>query len=186
MLGEIALFTGWTPPPRGWVFCHGQELSINAHQALFQILGVYYGGDGHVTFRLPDLRGRVAIGAGEGYRVGQTGGQESLRLTQEQLPPHTHGVEFTTTPVRLKVSTANQPYGALSRSPKGRYLAPGRPPSGGALKMYAPDGEALYPTEIGQAATSQVVGRGEEIPLRQPFLTMEYIIAVEGIFPTLE
>ncbi len=94
-LGEVTLFAGYFAP-RGWAFCSGQLLAIDQNQALFSILGTTYGGDGRTTFALPDLRGRVPVGAGHGpglsdLRLGMKGGQETVQLTVNQLPAHLHG-----------------------------------------------------------------------------------------------
>lgn len=98
LLGTIILFAG-NFAPRGWALCDGQLLPISQNQALFSILGTTYGGDGKTTFALPDLRGRAPIHAGHGpglsdYRLGARGGVESVTLTQQNLPPHAHGLNF--------------------------------------------------------------------------------------------
>src|SRR5260221_6913469 len=95
LIGEIRLFAG-NLNPRGWALCQGQLLAINQNQALFSILGTTYGGNGQTTFALPDLRGRLAIGFGQGaglsnYVLGQVGGAETATLNVAQLPAHTHG-----------------------------------------------------------------------------------------------
>lgn len=98
-LGEIRLM-GFPKAPRGWAFCQGQSLPINQNSALFGLLGTQFGGDGVTTFKLPDLRGRVAVGqgaspTGSGYRMGQTAGTESVALTVAQMPGHDHAFTGT-------------------------------------------------------------------------------------------
>ena len=88
-LAEIRI-VGFNFPPRGWAFCDGQLLPINQNQSLFSLLGTTYGGDGRTTFALPDLRSRAPIHEGDGYSLGQRGGQETTVLTVAQMPNHTH------------------------------------------------------------------------------------------------
>src|SRR5919112_5286387 len=96
-LGEIRLVP-FNFAPRGWALCAGQLIPISQNQALFALLGTTYGGNGRTTFALPDLRGRVPVGAGQpaegsSYLLGETGGQETVQLMSRQLPRHTHGVQ---------------------------------------------------------------------------------------------
>lgn len=88
-IGEIILFAG-DFAPRGWAFCNGQTLAINQNQALFSLLGTQYGGDGRTTFKLPDLRGRVAIGVGGGHNQGEAAGTETHTLLATEIPAHAH------------------------------------------------------------------------------------------------
>ena len=88
-LGEVKLIS-WNFPPKGWAFCNGQSLPISQNPALFSILGTMYGGDGRVSFALPDLRGRTAIHQGAGFDVGQNGGEESHTLITGEMPAHNH------------------------------------------------------------------------------------------------
>ena len=97
IIGTIILFAG-DFPPRGWAFCNGQVLSIQSNTALFSILGTYYGGNGQTTFALPDLRGRVPVGPGQGpglsnYAPGQAGGVEAVTLLEAQIPAHAHTLQ---------------------------------------------------------------------------------------------
>src|SRR5688572_27427622 len=98
-LTEIVLFS-FNYAPRGWAQCNGQLLPINQNQAMFALIGTFYGGDGKTTFALPDLRGRAAVGAGIGpglaaYELGQKGGSETVTLTQPQMASHTHAIDAT-------------------------------------------------------------------------------------------
>jgi len=165
-LGELRLVS-FNFPPKGWAFCDGQLLSINQNQALFALLGTTYGGNGTTNFALPDLRGRVPLQAGPGpglqsYTLGQTGGQEFHTLTLAELPPHTHVAYADSTPG----SSAGP-----SRALPARNAA--------AVPVYsAVPAVQLAPTAIGAA------GGGQAHENRPPTLTLHYIIALQGIFPS--
>ena len=161
-VGEIRLVP-YTFAPSGWALCAGQLLPINQNQALFSLLGTNFGGDGRTTFALPDLRGRVPLGAGQAaggtsYAVGSSGGQESVKLTVSSLPAHAH-------PIRANsgASTTTHPVGAV-------------PAAGGA---YAPTQNAAM-----NSATAGKTGGGQAHENRQPYLALNYIIALVGIFPS--
>ncbi|MDN3920810.1 phage tail protein [Roseateles violae] len=168
-LGEIRCGL-WNFAPRGWALTNGQILPINQNQALFSLLGTNYGGDGRVNFALPNLRGRVAIGAGQGpglslYTVGQAGGSETMTLGPDQLPAHSHAVAL---PGSAGEGNAQSP-ASLAPAAQARttlYAAPGNP----ALAM-AP------------AAVSST-GGGQPFNRMQPFLPLTCVIALQGIFPT--
>jgi microcystin-dependent protein len=166
-LGEIDL-VGFNFAPTGWALCEGQIMSINQNTALFSLLGTTYGGNGINTFALPDLRGRRVVGAGQGpglsfQTLGEMGGEEFVTLIVSQLPIHTHAVmasaPFPPNPVALgpggDVWAATVPY--LYNS--GGSVAPMNP---GAVE---PEGGSLPHNNL------------------SPYLTMTYIIAVNGIFP---
>jgi len=157
-LGEIRL-VAFSFAPKGWALCDGRLLPINQNQALFALLGTYYGGDGRTTFALPDLRGRVPVGAeGSSYPIGSTGGEESVKLAVGQLPSHAH-------PVRANSGAAGtkDPVGAV-------------PAKGGA---YAATQNAKMST-----AMLGKTGGGQAHENRQPFLSLNYVIALTGIFPS--
>jgi len=164
-LGEIRIFGG-NFAPNGWAFCDGSVLSIAQNTALFSLLGTTYGGNGTTTFALPDLRGRVAVGMGQGpglssYLEGQTGGAEHATLTAQQMPAHSHTVAATETP------STNDPKGAVPAKPTD-------------AKIYgaAPGGAAMNSGMIGLS------GGGQPISLLQPYLAVNYIIALQGIYPS--
>lgn len=171
-IGQIILFAG-DFAPRGWALCNGQLLTVSQNDALFSILGTTYGGDGKTTFALPDLRGRVPLGAGNGpgltpRPLGQAVGTESHALTGDNVPPHTH-------PLLAAAGPGTEP------SPAGASLGTfgtSAPPSG----PYSADAPSLAMAEgcIG-ANTGE---RGGDIPLVQPSLSMNYIIATVGIYPS--
>jgi len=162
-IGEIRMFGG-NFAPNGWFLCHGQLLPIHAYTALFSILGTTYGGNGVNTFGLPDLQGRVPVGAGKSafgtfYDLGQTGGAESIWLTQAQLPSHTHTL--------LASSEA-----ADQTVPSGNAL--------GSAAIYS----AKAPDAPLNASSIGVSGVGRPFDNRQPFVVVNFIIAYQGFFPT--
>jgi microcystin-dependent protein len=165
-LGEIRAF-GFGFPPKGWAVCAGQLLAIAQNTALFSLLGTAYGGDGKTTFKLPDLRGRVPVDAGQGRgltarSVGDSGGTETVTLNAGQLAPHTHGANCN--------STKGEKY-----TPAGNYWAL----DGGAAKEYTPAGNAQMAADVLQPAG----GRQPHNNL-QPYLAVNFCIALNGIFPS--
>jgi microcystin-dependent protein len=162
-LGELRLFP-FNFAPRGWAFCNGQILSIAQNTALFALLGTTYGGNGQTTFALPDLRGRVPISAGQGpgltsYSLGETGGTETVTLIATQMPAHSHLVN-----VSNATATSSRPNGNLPAA-GGSYTDPG-------------DGSHF------DAATVAPAGGSQPHENRQPYLTLNWCIALEGIFPS--
>ncbi len=165
-IGQVMMFGG-NFAPRGWAFCNGQLLDINSHSALFSILGVTYGGDGRTTFGLPDLRGRVPVHAGNGpglsdYNIGQKGGVESVQLSERNMP---HDDSY----VAVKDGNS-QPYSSTHK-----YFA-----SATANKLFnAAPGTA--------ANNAGVLGTGDgNLPHenRQPYQCINFIIALEGLYPS--
>lgn len=159
-LGEVKLIS-WNFPPKGWAFCNGQLLPINQNQALFSILGTMYGGNGQTTFALPDLRGRAAIHQGSAFNIGQSGGEEFHTLIASEMPAHTHFVSASNTQGDKNTLQGNvlaqevgKPYGALSSI------------------------TTLHPTTVTN------VGGSQPHENRQPFLVVNFIIALQGIFPS--
>jgi microcystin-dependent protein len=160
-LGEIRLVP-FNFAPKGWALCAGQLLPINQNQALFALLGTQYGGNGQTTFALPDLRGRVPLGAGQppagsSYALGAAGGQETVTLKTRELPQHAHAVRASSA-----AATTKKPVGAF-------------PARGGA---YADMRDVRM-----DAAMIGRTGGGEEHENRQPYLGLNFIIALQGIFP---
>lgn len=149
--------------PRGWAFCNGQLMAISQNAALFSLLGTTYGGDGITTFALPDLRGRAAIGVGQGpgrqqRDLGEAGGAEQVTLTTANLPAHNHTVAVRAADGSTKLPT--QGYNATG----GGY---GTPATGTA-----------------PADTIGVTGGNQPIGNMPPFLAISYIICLEGIYPS--
>jgi len=171
-IGQIATFA-FNFAPRFWAICSGQLLPIAQNMALFSLLGTQYGGNGTTNFALPDLRGRAGLNGGQGpglssYTIGQVGGVENVTLTLSQIPQHTHTWTATTL-------VGNQP------SPANNFLAGGVVPSGTQIPAYAPAGGAVVPLAADTLAT---VGSSSGHPNMQPFLVMNYCIALSGIFPS--
>ena len=163
-IGEIRLFP-YTFAPRGWAFCHGQVLSIAQNTALFALIGTTYGGNGTVTFALPDLRGRVPVSAGQGpgqYFLGETGGAEQVSLGVAQMPSHGH---------RMAVNATS----SAADSPDDRFL--GRTPRESTYAATS-DGRRLNSGAITRS------GSGQPHENRPPHLVLNYCIALQGIFPS--
>lgn len=158
-LSEIRL-ASFVFPPKGWALCNGQLLPINQNQALFSLLGTTFGGDGRVNFALPDLRGRVPIHVGSGFTLGQRGGENAHTLTMAELPQHNHLVTTTTADGSVVTAAGNQ-LGSYNNG----YGAPSN------LAALAP-------------ATVTNIGGSQPHENRSPFLTLSYIIALQGIFPS--
>lgn len=158
-LSEIRMMS-FNFPPKGWAFCDGQLLPINQNQALFSLLGTVYGGDGRVNFGLPDLRGRVPIHEGSGYTLGQRAGEQSHTLVIAELPQHTHVANATNTNGGLAV-------------PLGNFL--------GAFNNAYTQPAAL--TSINPGSISNT-GGSQAHENMQPYLTITFCIALQGIFPS--
>ena len=163
-VGEIRLFGG-NFAPRDWAFCDGRLLPISENDVLFQLIGTTYGGDGQTTFALPDLRGRVPIHWGQGPTltnrvIGETGGVESVTLTQQQIPVHTHGV-----PVSSTVAGSRSAVGGI----------PAALPSDVAYAPGTPDEDRAWTTPAGGSQPHENL---------QPYLAVNYIISLFGVFPS--
>jgi microcystin-dependent protein len=165
-IGQIMLFAG-NFAPRGWAFCNGQLLSIAQNTALFAILGTTYGGNGQTTFALPDLRGRVPVGPGQGpslpnYNLGEQGGANSVTLTTAQMPAHTHAASAATGSGTSATPANNVWAGSSQRD---------------AIYASTP-GTTMHPAAI------SAVGNSQPHENMQPYTAINYIIALEGIFPS--
>jgi microcystin-dependent protein len=180
-VAEVRMFGG-NFAPTGWAFCNGQLLPINQNQALFSLLGTTFGGDGKVTFALPDLRGRVAIGSGQGpglslYDLGQRGGAETVILTIGQLPAHTHVATAGTLTMRAKNAVGN------SQSPLNSV--PAIEAAGVTATYSTANADAnMGATAIAGAPALAEAGLNQPVGILPPYLTMSYIIALQGIFPS--
>jgi microcystin-dependent protein len=164
-LGEIRIVSiDWAP--RGWASCNGSLLPINQNQALFALLGTTYGGDGRVNFALPDFRGRTAMHPGGSQPVlGQKGGETSHTLVVSEIPQHSHSAAASSAP-------------SDSSAPGGRVL--GRAVSPSRLDAYT---GAVNPVPLAPEALS-VAGGSQPHNNMQPFLVLNFIIAMQGIFPS--
>lgn len=167
-IGQI-MMAGFNFAPRGWALCNGQLMSIAQNTALFSLLGTYYGGDGRVTFALPNLQGRATVHQGQGpglspYVIGEESGEQNVTLISTEMPMHTHG--------------ANAVSGAGDKpSPIGNFWAG---EAGGITFTYAtgPANTTMNVMAIGLAGGSQPHNN------QQPFLGLTFVIALEGIFPS--
>ena len=173
-VGQIVLFAG-NFEPRGWAFCDGRLLPISQNTALFSLLGTTYGGDGRSTFALPDLRGKVPVGAGQGpglsdYMLGESAGEESVTLLQIEMPAHAHALS------NLQVNCDNS--SATSNSPVNTIPAVITNTS----DSYSTTKNASMHTFQGNISSS-VVGGSQPHNNNKPFVAVNYIIALQGIYP---
>ncbi|PYT00799.1 MAG: phage tail protein [Acidobacteria bacterium] len=169
-LGEIVMFAG-NFAPRGWAFCQGQLLSIAQNTALFSILGTTYGGNGQTTFALPDFRGRVPMGTGQGpglspRTLGEESGTETVTLLSTQMPAHTH-----TASAQLHASTL----AADDTLPAGNF-----PADGGSYRTTTDTTMNANAVTV----TNGISGGSQPFSIVQPYLVINFIIAIEGIFPS--
>ena len=161
-VGEIRMFAG-NFAPAGWMFCEGQLLPISENETLFQLIGTTYGGDGQSTFALPDLRGRIPIHQGNGFILAETGGAEEITLTVNQVPAHSHPFLAS----KSSGTTANAQGGLLCSSPSILLYIEGQGPD-----------TSLSPAAIGP------VGGSQPHTNFQPYLCVDFIISLFGIFPS--
>lgn len=162
-VGEIRMFAG-NFAPAGWMFCEGQLLPISENETLFQLIGTTYGGDGQSTFGLPDLQGRIPIHQGNGFILAETGGAEEITLTVQQIPAHTHPF--------LATNNQASSFAPLNQLPGITQLATTTP--------YGTDNPlvSLSPQAVGS------VGGSQPHTNFQPYLCVDFIISLFGIFPS--
>jgi microcystin-dependent protein len=160
-VGEIRMFGG-NFAPAGWMFCEGQLLPISENETLFNLIGTTYGGDGQSTFALPDLRGRLPLHWGNGFILAETGGAEEITLTVSQIPVHTHTMLASTDP-------------ASSANVQGNVLA--NPASATPYSINNPNIQL-------NAQSITPVGGSQPHTNFQPYLCIDFIISLFGIFPT--
>lgn len=162
-VGEIRMFAG-NFAPAGWMFCEGQLLSISDNETLFQLIGTTYGGDGQASFALPDLRGRIPLHQGNGFILAETGGVEEVTLTVQQIPTHSHPALGTS-----DLATTNDPTNhLLAQSTESRVF---------------PYGTDQPPTTLDPSTISSVGGNQPHTNL-QPYVCLDFIISLFGIFPS--
>jgi microcystin-dependent protein len=161
-LSEIRMMS-FNFPPKGWAFCNGQLLPINQNQALFSLLGTTYGGDGRVNFGLPDLQGRTPMHMGNGHTLGERGGEQAHTLSISELPTHLHSLNGSTTQATTVTPDINT---VLSGSTPQNVYA-------GAANLVAMASNAIANTGGSQAHLNM-----------QPFLTINFSIALQVIFPS--
>lgn len=162
-VGEIRMFAG-NFAPAGWMFCEGQLLPISENETLFQLIGTTYGGDGESTFSLPDLRGRVPIHQGNGFILAETGGSEEITLTVNQIAAHSHPLLGTG-----NLASATSPTGDVFAITQASTITP-----------YGDDNPTgpLHPSALSP------VGGSQPHTNLQPYLCVNYIISLFGIFPS--
>lgn len=177
-IGEVKIF-GFNFAPRSYALCQGQLMSIAEYTALFSLIGTTYGGDGIQTFKLPDLQGRVPIGQGQGpglpgHTIGEAAGSPTATMTSANMPAHMHGMHGVQ--VRLKVN------GSIvdSNTPAGFYLG-----TNNSQQIYSEtpgNNEFAAPAVV--AGSTDPTGSGMAFSIVNPYLVMNYSIAIEGIFPS--
>jgi microcystin-dependent protein len=161
-VGEIRMFAG-NFAPAGWMFCEGQLLPISENETLFQLIGTTYGGDGESTFALPDLRGRIPIHQGNGFILAETGGAEEITLTVNQIPAHSHPMLASNN----AGNTTNAQNNIICASP--------------SINLYI---EGFSPDTNFNAQTVGSVGGSQPHTNFQPYLCVDFIISLFGIFPS--
>jgi len=159
-VGEIRMFAG-NFAPAGWMFCEGQLLPISEYEILFQLIGTTYGGDGQSTFALPDLRGRIPIHQGNSFILAETGGAEEITLTVGQIPAHSHPMLASADPSSARAASGN----VLGR---------------GAAEAYASE----FGAQVLSAQSVSSVGGSQPHTNFQPYLCVDFIISLFGIFPS--
>ena len=159
-LGEIKLIS-WNYPPKGWAFCNGQLMQINQNQALFSLFGTQYGGNGQTTFALPDLRGRTPMHMGAGFILGEHAGEEAHTITSSEMPAHTHNFMATA----ADGNNSAPPNNVLARTTNNIY---GQPANLTTLKP--------------QTVTN--VGGSQAHTNLQPYLVINFVVALIGVFPS--
>lgn len=184
--GEIRMFAG-VFAPRGYSFCDGQIMAISQYQALFSLIGSTFGGDGRNTFGLPDLRGRVPVGIGHSHYWGHAGGYERVNLTLNELPSHTHGVDESFG-VAIKATTEQADVVVPSSTTRlGSAILP-RPKRDLPLENYHPGGEVetvnLGGFEVTNEVTLNNIGMSYSHENMQPSLVINYIMAMNGTYPS--
>ena len=160
-LSEIRVFS-FNFAPKGWALCNGQFLPINQNQALFSLLGTTFGGNGQTTFALPNLQGRTPIHVGSGHTLGEQGGQQSHSLSIAELPTHTHALQGSSSDGTVAI------------------------PNTALLAKAAPANPYSQPTNLVAMNSGSVtsVGGSQAHLNMQPFLTLNFCIALQGIFPS--
>ncbi|MGV7108078.1 phage tail protein [Flavobacterium sp. U410] len=177
-IGEIKIF-GFYFPPRGYMTCQGQLLSIAQNTALFSLIGTTYGGNGQTTFALPDLQGRMPIGQGQGsglpnYSMGEVGGTTTVTLNSSNLPAHVHTMNNTHVMIKASTDTADE------SSPIGNYPAISNSP------VYTGNGPSpnTYTGGAQISGTTDIAGSNYPVSIMNPYLTINFSIATIGIFPS--
>ncbi|AXQ14209.1 phage tail protein [Shewanella algae] len=185
-IGEIRM-VGFNYAPPGWALCDGQTISIASNTALFSLLGTMYGGDGVSTFKLPDLRGRVPVSFGQSpgtslYNQGQMLGAEGTNLTTAQLPAHNHAIDSNQ--INASVSPLASTGSGTTDEP-GPNTVPAKIASGlNALEAYSTTANtSMQPSPVSLDGNTNTTGNSDTVDLRQPLTVVNFIIALQGIYP---
>ncbi len=173
VIATIMMFAG-NFAPRNWAFCAGQTMQISQNTALFSLIGTYYGGNGTTNFLLPNLQGRVAVGAGQGpglsdYQLGQAGGVETATMSVLQMPSHGHAGGSVAIALSNNAPNTEQPNNNILASPNG--------------DTYASLGTTPTVNYGGFSAEVAPAGGNQPFSIKQPYLGMNYVICQTGIFP---
>ena len=162
-VGEVRHWAGRFAP-QGWALCDGRLLAIAEHDELFNLIGTTFGGDGQSTFQLPDLQGRVPVHMGNGLVLGQPGGVESVTLTTDEIPSHSHAFMGSTDPATVNTVTNSVPASL---------------PAAGTIRGFSSEEpiRAISPSSLGPS------GEGQDNTNVQPYLAITFIIALEGLWP---
>jgi microcystin-dependent protein len=163
-MSEIRIFS-FNFAPKGWAMCNGQLLPINQNQALFSLLGTTYGGDGRVNFALPNLQGRTATHMGQGHVLGERAGEESHTLVMSEMPAHIHQATADVASGHADTANPNNAY-PTNTAPTQMY-------SSGSSNMVS-----MYPQMVSS------IGGGQPHENRQPYLALNFCIALQGVFPS--
>lgn len=184
-MGTVKSFAfGFTP--RGWLACNGQLLAIADYQALFSLLGTTYGGDGRTTFGLPDLRGRVSLNQGTGpglsnHRLGDRGGSETNVLNITQMPAHSHSVDFNGQNINANVGIPAVNDDGTTDETEGNILA--NHTGAFAASSSADTTLSAFNAPVSGSMQTSNTGNGSPINNMQPFLTLNYCICIDGVYP---
>lgn len=191
-IGTIMIFAG-NFNPRGWMLCYGQLMAISQNTALFSLLGTTYGGNGQVTFAIPDLRGRMLVGMGQGpgldeVYIGEQAGTNSVTLLTSNMPVHTHTATVAAGAGTIAASLHAVSEAGNSVTPSGKYLAASRSL---AVSDYNSTGTviALNSSSISNISygtpevTIATTGSDTSIDIRQPYLGLTHVICTQGLFP---
>lgn len=191
-VGEISLWANNRPMPDGWLPCNGALVDIASYNVLYAVIGTQFGGNGHTNFALPNLAGRVIVGAGHApglgnYLQGQVGGAETVSLREDQMPKHNHGVSVQVVQTGQSVATA---LGTLGGPPENGYAAAGNGTYGGVQHSYfqyqstAPSNTVeLESAAVTGTLNVEDAGTGEAHTNLQPYIVLQYFIAWDGEFP---
>ncbi|WNW12304.1 tail fiber protein [Pseudomonas sp. DTU_2021_1001937_2_SI_NGA_ILE_001] len=193
-IGSIMTF-GFNYAPYGWSFCNGQLVPLQQSQALFALLGTLYGGNGVNNFALPDLQGRIPVGQGQGAgltprTIAQHSGSESVTLLQNNLPPHTHTITSNLV-VNTQISLATeQTSAAVAPTATNSFVGAGNPTGPGSANIFSsaignnPVNQSGVTSAVTGSVTAAVTGTGAPFGTMNPFLVLNFSIALQGIYPS--